>query len=292
MPLFRRCDGDVVKDVPAYRRIMPFIMPTRTESAVYFEQQVDAEHALAFIQRWNDAHPDKRITFFHLLTHEVIRLLHERPRLNRFVSGGRLYQRNAIWIGFSAKKALTDDAPVVAMKRKMDPLGSFTDHVDALSAQVSEGRSDQESHVDKELKLLLWMPVFLLKFLVKVVKRLDAWNLLPRFYIDGDPLFSSVFIANLGSIKLDAAYHHNYEYGDTPVFCTIGKLHQVVVPIGEGRVGTRREVTLRWTFDERIEDGLYCARTLELLKQRLEGPRDAASAHALPPSGAPAAQPL
>jgi len=29
---------------------------------------------------------------------------------------------------------------------------------------------------------------------------------------------------------------------------------------------------LKYSFDERVEDGLYCARALELLKDRLEDP--------------------
>jgi hypothetical protein len=31
-------------------------------------------------------------------------------------------------------------------------------------------------------------------------------------------------------------------------------------------------VTLRWTFDERIEDGLFAARSADWLRRRIEGP--------------------
>jgi pyruvate/2-oxoglutarate dehydrogenase complex dihydrolipoamide acyltransferase (E2) component len=31
-------------------------------------------------------------------------------------------------------------------------------------------------------------------------------------------------------------------------------------------------VTLKWTFDERVEDGLYCARSLDLLRDLLANP--------------------
>jgi hypothetical protein len=46
MPLFRRADGDVVKDVPAYRRMMPMLMRTRNESMVLFEQRIEAGFGL------------------------------------------------------------------------------------------------------------------------------------------------------------------------------------------------------------------------------------------------------
>jgi pyruvate/2-oxoglutarate dehydrogenase complex dihydrolipoamide acyltransferase (E2) component len=41
----------------------------------------------------------------------------------------------------------------------------------------------------------------------------------------------------------------------------------------DGTVNVREIYPLRFTFDERIEDGLYCLKSIELLKQRLEEPR-------------------
>jgi pyruvate/2-oxoglutarate dehydrogenase complex dihydrolipoamide acyltransferase (E2) component len=49
----------------------------------------------------------------------------------------------------------------------------------------------------------------------------------------------------------------------------IGRISQA--PTGEP-AATRPEVTLRFTYDERIEDGFYCARSLQLFQQRVEDP--------------------
>ena len=134
--------------------------------------------------------------------------------------------------------------------------------------------------MDKELKILLALPGFLLVFLIGVLKRLYAWGLAPRALVDTDPLYASAFVANLGSIKLDAAYHHLYEHGNCPLFVTIGQIAEVPVVV-DGQVVMRPQLTLRYTFDERVEDGLYCATALQLLKQRIEEPahleRDAAT---------------
>lgn len=271
MPLFTRKDGELVRDVAATRRIMPFLLPTRGEATVLFEQVLDAGPGLAFIARWNAAHAS-RITFFHLVVAALVRTLHQRPRLNRFTSGGRLYQRRGIWVSFSAKKALHDDAPILTVKRRLDPETPFDELVEQLHAGVREGRSDVPTHVDRELKLLLALPGFVLGALVRLVRRLDAWNLLPLAFTEPDPLFSSVFVANLGSVGLDAAFHHNFEYGTTPLFVTVGKLERAPCVRPDGTVGVRDQLTLRWTLDERIEDGLYCARALELLRDQLERP--------------------
>ncbi len=55
------------------------------------------------------------------------------------------------------------------------------------------------------------------------------------------PLYSSALLANLGSVGLDSAYHHLYEYGTTPIFVTMGRVKKAVVP-GDNDVPVVREV--------------------------------------------------
>jgi hypothetical protein len=272
MPLFRRADGDYVEKVPAYRRIMPFIMPTRTESAVYFEQKIDATRGLAYLAQWNARFPDQKITFLHLLMYGAIKALAERPRLNRFTMGGYLYQRRGIWVSYSAKKAFDDEAPIVVLKQKFEPGLSFPDMVAQMYGVLREGRSDKKSHVDKELELFLKAPAPVLRLGARLLRWLDAWNLLPGVFVEKDPMYASVFIANLGSVKLDSAYHHLYEYGTIPLFAVLGRLHDTVAPNPDGTVSVRPEVSIKWSYDERVDDGLYAAKSLELSRRSLEDP--------------------
>ncbi|MCC6335421.1 MAG: hypothetical protein IT380_15700 [Myxococcales bacterium] len=265
--LFSRPDGTRVKDANAPRRIMPFIMKTRNESAVYFEQHIDLTKALPFIDTWNAAKPDKKITVFHLFLWAVVRAIAQRPRLNRFVMGSKLWQRDGIWISFSAKKKLEDGAPLIVLKRRFEPAISFSDCVDLIYGDVKEGRSDKLSHVDKELKLFLSLPGPLLRLGVGLLRWLDRWNLLPGSFIHPDPMYASMFIANLGSVRLDSAYHHLYEWGNCPFFAVVGRTRDVATPEGK-----RRMCSIKYSFDERIEDGLYCAKGLELVKELLEDP--------------------
>jgi hypothetical protein len=115
-------------------------------------------------------------------------------------------------------------------------------------------------------------PRFIVRFVVAMQRVLDYWNLLPKSLIDTDPLYASVFLANLGSVGLDSAYHHLFEYGTTPIFAVVGRVKKAVVP-GDGDVPVVREVvSLKYSFDERIADGLYCAKSLDILKRYLEEP--------------------
>jgi len=268
--LFTRPDGKPCPDVAPTRRIMPFIMRGRNESAVFFEQQIDLTRTLPFIEAWNAAHPDLKVSVFHVFLWSLVHALAARPRLNRFVMGSRLWQRDGIWVSFSIKKHVDDDSPLVVLKRRFEPDVSFEETVKLVYGDVARGRGDTKSQVDKELSFFLRLPGPLLRAGIALIRWLDRWNLLPGSFIHPDPMYASFFVANLGSVQLEAAFHHLYEYGNCPFFGAIGRIKQVVTA-----EGTRPMCSIKYTFDERIEDGLYCARGLDLLKQRMEHPAEA-----------------
>ena len=96
---------------------------------------------------------------------------------------------------------------------------------------------------------------------------------MPASFIKNDGFYTSMFVANLGSIGLDSAYHHLFEYGSVSVFAVLGRIAQLLFEIdGEGTIETRPGISIKYTFDERITDGFYCARSLDLLKDYIEHP--------------------
>jgi hypothetical protein len=100
---------------------------------------------------------------------------------------------------------------------------------------------------------------------------LDRWHLLPGFFVDPDPMFTSMVCANLGSVGLEPAYHHLYEYGNSPFFATIGAIKDAPAA-AEGELVVRPQVRIKYTFDERIDDALACALSLSRQKAMLEDP--------------------
>ena len=116
---------------------------------------------------------------------------------------------------------------------------------------------------DAEIGLIMKLPGVGRRLLLAVGRFADAFGLLPRSFIDADPLYATAFFANLGSIGQDAGYHHLYEYGTIGVFGVLGR------PTSEPGSPTsgpdrRRTMSLRWTFDERVEDGLVAGYGLRL----------------------------
>ena len=97
-------------DVPPYRRMMLYLMRGANESVVNFTQEIDVTETVDFIGRWNATLPHRRITPFHVCVWAVVRTLEARPQLNRFVSGGKTWQRDGAWITYAAKKRMADES--------------------------------------------------------------------------------------------------------------------------------------------------------------------------------------
>jgi len=270
--LWRRPDGDLVRDVAPTKAIMPYLMRGRNESAVYFEQQVAMKQADLYLRRFNEAHPDTPAGIQHLVMWAVTEVLDKYPTMNRFVVGGRLYQRRGIWFTYSAKSSLKGDGTLMVLKRRFDPAEPFADMVADMARRLREDRyGGGVSRSDAEAALILKLPGLGRRLVLAVGRFADAFGLLPGSMIEGDPMYASVFFANLASLGMDACYHHLYEYGNVGVFGVIGR---ATTDPGSPTSGPdrRRTMTLRWTFDERVEDGLVAGYALKRAKQILEDP--------------------
>ena len=280
---WRRPDGDLVRDVPPTKAIMPYLMRGRNESAVYFEQRVALRKADQYIRDFNTAHPETPITIQHLVMWAIVQVLTQFPTMNRFVIGGRLYQRREITFTYSAKQSLKDKSPLLVLKRRFDPDEPFPTMVAEMQAQLREDKyGGHVSQADHEAALILKLPGVLRRVVIAAGRVLDAWGLLPKSMLEADPLYASVFFANLASIGMDPCWHHLYEYGTIGVFGVIGR---PTTDPGSPTSGPdrRRSMELRWTFDERVEDGLVAGYALKRAKQILEDP----IAAGLPDFGSP-----
>ena len=271
MPLFGRSDGTLVKNLAPVRAMIPYLMHGRNESVVYHEEIIDLTKTLPFLERWNAVH-ERKLTVFHLLVAGCSYGLWSRPGLNRFVSGKRIYDRKGVQISFAAKVKFKDEAPMVTVKidaLKDEPITAL---VDRLYGSVGEGRSGKTRTVDKELKLALALPGWLLTMVMGTLRWLDRMNLMPGAMIKSDPMYASVFLGNLGSVGIDRTYHHLFEYGNISMFGVLGMIRKYVMVDENNQPVVRDAVSVRWSYDERINDGFYTASSMKLCSEPIENP--------------------
>lgn len=263
-----RSDGKLVRTHP-YRRLMHFIMPTRNESVVYYDTALPADPLLAYLER---AGPRLGADMSHCLVAAASIALAENPRVNRFVTGRRLYQRDGRWITFSMKRVARDaEAKLSAVKMPMRDGETFAELCQRVNGKITEERSGSKTAADKEFDVFNPLPRPVLSVAVPLLRSLDYYNLLPAFFIRDDAMYTSIFVANLGSIGMGAGFHHLYEWGNCPFFMMVGRVEERPVVEG-GQVVVRRVLPVRFTYDERVDDGLTAGRGIESLSRVLADP--------------------
>ncbi len=271
MPILGRAEGAPIAHLSSMRRMLPFVIRGRNEAAVYFEQIIDVSRTLAFIEE-RLTRTGKKVTLFQLVLAAMVRTFVERPDLNRFVVGGKLRHRAKIEFSFAIKRAMHDDAGLTTTKVAFEPDDALDRIGERMSVPIRDGKSGKKTTSDVEMDWFTRLPAFLLRLVMLGQRWLDAVNLLPAAMIRADPLYTSMFFANLGSVGLDSAYHHLFEYGTCPLFATVGKVKKAVIVGEDGTAVVRDVVSLKYSFDERIVDGLYCAKSLEIFRRYLEEP--------------------
>jgi pyruvate/2-oxoglutarate dehydrogenase complex dihydrolipoamide acyltransferase (E2) component len=270
--LFWRSDGTKVRGLDPMRRMLPMVMPTRNEAVVYYEQIIDATAMVAFLDEHNRGDGPK-LTPLHLVVAALGRTLIARPALDRFVAGRRLWQREVTAVSFAAKREFDDRGVLKTIKLPVVADEALTATAARIHDAVHAGRTRDDRPVDREMSLLGKLPDAILSPIVRLARALDRWNCLPHALMRDDPLFASVFIANLGSLGIDRAWHHLYEHGTVSLFCVIGALRPRQVVGADGAPTVRPTLSLRFTLDERVCDGYYAAQSLEILRADLEDPR-------------------
>ena len=267
----RRCDGSLVRGAHPYRKMMPFLMPGRNESIVLYDDFADAAKLESYLARLRHTRGvDADVT--HCLVAAVAQSLGAHPELNRFVVGKRLYQRDAAAVTFSMKrKRLDRAAKLAAVKVRLSGTESFEEICRVINERVGAERSEAETFADKEVGLLTRLPRPVLGLCLRVLRWLDYHNLAPASFIEQDPFYASAFIANLGSLGMNAGYHHLYEYGTCPLFMTVGSIEERPWVV-DGEIVVRRVLPIRWSYDERVDDGLTAKQGMDAVRDRLEHP--------------------
>jgi hypothetical protein len=273
MAFKKRKDGIYLKKLPAFRRIFPYLMKTRTESLIYFTQKIDMTNLLNFLREQNKGRSrEKRFTLFQFFLAVIARIIKMRPELNRFVAGQRIYQHKDISVTFIVKKELTEEGDETNARIVFSGDETLSQIQEKIVSHLNAARSQEKGSDDKFIDFVASFPRPLIKLIAWFIRTLDYHNIMPDSLMEAIPLYTSVYLANLGSIGLDAPYHHLYEYGSASMFIVIGKMHKEALVDEKGRLQVCDCINVSFTLDERITEGFYCARSIVLFKKLLENP--------------------
>lgn len=259
-----RYDAKLVKNADSMHKLMPYIMPNRTDNEAVSNIDVDLTNALKYLEEKNKENPRFKYTVFHLICAACAKTFFLRPKLNRFYSGKHLYERKDVILTFVVKKHFADSSDegiaIVKMDKKSSasPISQIHDKVEKIVYNVRE-KNNNDATTDI-MDTILKLPTFLVKILFKILFWLQNIGHYPKSLAKEDPYFASIFLSNLGSIKIDAQYHHLSNWGTNSFFAIVN----TITPDNHVKLGI--------TLDERIADGYYFSKSNKILKYLIENP--------------------
>lgn len=267
-----RHDGTKVKTKGMFA-VMCYVMPTRNDSTVYINTKIDVTNLVDYLEKLKKKKETEHITFFHLFMMASGKMFYNKERLNNFIMNKNMYKRKWVSIGFVAKKEFKEESEELWSQIKVEKDDNIFTLSDKIVNQVKGVRNAKESNVDKLIDNIGSLPKFLRWLIFKIIIFADNHDLLPRDLTDNSIYHASLLMSNIGSIGCDGAiYHHLTEFGTNGIIMTIGKIKDEQVLI-DGKLQTRKMCEFGFNLDERIADGFYFIRCLDLLKYVLENPK-------------------
>jgi len=261
-----RSDGRKIKTLPAFFKVIPSVMLERNDSQVLYKQDIPIKYLDEYID--NKAKDGIKIAYMHIIYAAIVRVIAERPRLNRFVMNGTTYARNKIYVSLAIKKNLTDDGVETTTKIEYQGTETIFDIKQKLDAIIEQNKEvEANNETDKLAKTLGLIPTGLIRVAVKFLKFLDRHGLLPKAIIKASPFHTSVFLTNVGSLGIDTIYHHLYNFGTTSMFFSMGKKKKSFIYEDE-EIKEEKCITLAFVSC----DGYYYANSFKSLFRYLKKP--------------------
>ena len=266
----RRKDGVELKKIDPLFKLIPNIMMERDDSQVYFSDDIAISKMQDYIAK--KAEEGITISMLDIIFAGIVRIIAERPKLNRFAMRGRLYARKGISISIAIKKNLTDEGEETTIKVPFDGTENIFEVKEKLQSLISQNKEiEEQNDTDKTVKILSKIPASFLRNAVGFLKYLDKRGKLPRFLIDVSPFHTSCFVTNVGSLGIDSIYHHLYNFGTTSMFFAIGRKKKSYM-FEDDEIHEEKSINIAFVGDERICDGYYYAHSFRQLSKYLKKP--------------------
>lgn len=265
-----RSDGRKLKTVPPFFRVIPCVMLERDDSQVYFKQDIKLKELDEYIDR--KAKEGIKLSYMNIIYAAIVRIIAERPYLNRFAMNGSLYARNQIFVSLAIKKSFADEGQETTIKLPFTGTENIFEIKEKLDNAIEKNKDYSTSNnTDALAKTFSIVPNGFIRAAFKLLKFLDKHGAVPKAIISASPFHTSVFLTNVGSLGIDSIYHHLYNFGTTSLFFAMGKKKKSYI-YDDDEMHEEKCITIAFVGDERICDGYYYSTSFKQLSKYLKKP--------------------
>jgi len=267
-----RRDAKRIKDINGMFQIMLDLKPKRCDSDVYINQKMDVTKLVEYVEKKKKE--GNEITYFHTFLTAIGKTIYNRPKLNRFIANRHVYEHNDIIISFVAKISFDDRSEEIMV---MVPIEE-NDNINTISKKVKDKvdsirqRKATKEGANNAIDVIGKLPNIVRVPLMGLFKWMDKNDLLPQSLIKDNLYYSSIIVSNLGAIKCGAIYHNLTDFGTCSSLATMGEIRKEEILNSKGKKEVRSICEFGINLDERIADGYYFAKSVQLLQYIFDNP--------------------
>jgi hypothetical protein len=268
-----RYDGRLLRTVDPMYKIAPFIMKTKNDANNAYTDSVEITEVDRFLRRKRaEGYPG--MGMLHVFVASYVRVVSQKPELNRFISGQKIFARHNIEIILMVKKEMSVKSGETSIKVKLDPHDTISDIYDKINAEIAKVKEKtEESDTDDIAGLLCKFPRFVNRLVFWALNFMDYHNMMPKSLIESSMFHGSMFVSDLGSLGIQPVAHHLYNFGNIPLFLAFGAKKRVRELQLDGTSIEKRYVDYILTIDDRISDGFYFAQVFKYFKSFIRHPQ-------------------
>ena len=154
------------------------------------------------------------------------------------------------------------------------------DNLESVSKKVLDKvkaiREKKKENIDKAganaaIDILGKLPNIIRIPVVGLLKWTDKVGILPLSLVEDNLYYSSIIVSNLGSIGCGAIFHNITNFGNASALATMGVIRDEEVLIN-GKKEIRKICEFGVNLDERIGDGFYFLKSIQLLQYIFDNP--------------------
>lgn len=267
--------GWFVQNQDSMHIITPYVMPGRTKNEAVLSEDLDLTNLMEYIKKQNEANPDQPYTWFMAMAAAMVKVFILRPKMNYYISGYRLYEHKEITFAFVIKRDFNDDGAEHLAKIEFDRTGEspIQQAYTKMTEVINKVRGTSESEgITKKFDFYQNLPRPIFRLFVGLLRLMEYFGDSPDSIKRDDPCYSSIFVSNLGSIRMNAEYHHLSEWGDNSFFVVLGERKKRPFFDKKGNYEMRESIHLSMTIDERIADGFYFAKSIKMMNYLIQNP--------------------
>ncbi|MBE5996069.1 MAG: hypothetical protein E7240_01785 [Lachnospiraceae bacterium] len=269
-----RRDATLVRETDGLHFVMPIIYPGRCNNEAFINLTVDLTETAKYLdyKNANNENPDFRYTLFHVIVTAAFKVFTLMPWMNKFIQNKNIYQRDTVSAGFVVRKRMEAGSTEGGALLFADPDDTIVEIRQKLYKVITTSRSDEGDASANSADILQKLPRFVGKAVVEALVLMDRFGKAPSSMVASDPYQASIMLTNLGSVGLDAGYHHLTEWGTNSFFVIIGKRGKHPFYEEDGTVTMKDSIELGLTIDERIGDGYMFSQAVKLFEKMIAHP--------------------